>query len=47
MGQRGRERQWDKSDEWQYVEPDLFLLYIGHNSYLIEGNVEQDVQIWR
>lgn len=47
MGQRGRERQWDTSDKWQYVEPVLFLLYIGGSGYLTEGNVEQDVQIWR
>lgn len=46
-GQRGRERQWDKSDKWQYVEPVLFLLYIGGSGYPTEGNVEQDVQIWR
>lgn len=47
MGQRGRERQWDKSDKWQYVEPVLFLLYIGGSGYPTEGNVEQDVRIWR
>jgi len=46
MGQRGKERQWDKSDRWEYVEPVLFLLYIGDRSYLTEENVEQDVQIW-